>query len=694
MREIYIKSKAGLLPIGRRGENLATRVHLAEVPAEGQAVTVYVMRNGDTVAYPASQVEITDTEIVWTVTSVDTGKSGRGKVQYRFSDSVTGEVIKTEIYGFLVGLAIDTEVGPAPDPYETWLDSLTDLAGQAQVAARDAEADATRAETYAEQAEASAGAAAESAEEASQSEQEARGYLDTITEQVMPAFEQIAQRTTNSADAASNSATQAQVATERAVTAQTEAESSARQASASAESASASKTAAETARREAYEWAQSSQTYSGQSQGYASQAATSATSAGQSATAASASATSASQSAQTATAKASEASASATTATTKASEASASATAAQTARTGAETAQAASESAAQTAQAGADAVGLLREQIYNSYPNVEAEAGPIVSITDGADGIPVKSLVVGIEPVQAGSGDPSPDNVRPISGWTGCEVVRTGKNLLDVDRYGNTLPKTAAGITWSKVRDGVYHVQGTATGNSFFNISFTSPSPQDAMPCDSFAGKRLFLSFTDTQIVVGLSYFKEDGTFSQMSNGSVLPDDAVGLRAYVKVETGIVIDTDFSIQLELGSTATAYEPYQGETYSVTFPSEAGTVYGGSLDVTSGVLTVDRAMIASYAGEVLSGEWISDRDVYAEGVTPTTGAQVVYELATPITYQLTPVEVKTLLGSNSIWADTGDTSLAYRADPKLYIDEVFEDYQDDLADYADAIAALG
>ena len=139
MREIYIKSKAGLLPIGKRGENLATRVHLSEVPEEGQAVTVYVLRNGDSVAYPASTVEITDTEIIWTVTSVDTDKSGRGKVQYRFSDATTGEVIKTEIYYFIIGLALDTEVGPAPDPYETWLDSLTDLAGQVQTDARRAE---------------------------------------------------------------------------------------------------------------------------------------------------------------------------------------------------------------------------------------------------------------------------------------------------------------------------------------------------------------------------------------------------------------------------------------------------------------------------------------------------------------------------------------------------------------------------
>lgn len=132
MREIYIKSKAGLLPIGRRGENLATRVIYPGVPAEGQTVTVFVKRNGDSVAYPASEVEVTDAEIVWTVTSVDTDKQGRGRVQYRFSDAETGEVVKTDIYAFTVDKAIDTETGPVPDPYESIADRVADLVTDAE----------------------------------------------------------------------------------------------------------------------------------------------------------------------------------------------------------------------------------------------------------------------------------------------------------------------------------------------------------------------------------------------------------------------------------------------------------------------------------------------------------------------------------------------------------------------------------
>ena len=86
---------------------------------------------------------------------------------------------------------------------------------------------------------------------------------------------------------------------------------------------------------------------------------------------------------------------------------------------------------------------------------------------------------------------------------------------------------------------------------------------------------------------------------------------------------------------------------------------------------TGVLTVDKANIASYNGESVNEPWVSSMDKYVSGATPTTGAQVVYPLATPITYQLTPQEVSTLLGDNNIWADTGDVAVEYRADPTLF-----------------------
>ena len=43
-------------------------------------------------------------------------------------------------------------------------------------------------------------------------------------------------------------------------------------------------------------------------------------------------------------------------------------------------------------------------------------------------------------------------------------------------------------------------------------------------------------------------------------------------------------------------------------------------------------------------------------------------EIVYEIATPTTYQLTPAQTTMLTGSNTIWADCGDTTLTYRANP--------------------------
>lgn len=48
-------------------------------------------------------------------------------------------------------------------------------------------------------------------------------------------------------------------------------------------------------------------------------------------------------------------------------------------------------------------------------------------------------------------------------------------------------------------------------------------------------------------------------------------------------------------------------------------------------------------------------------------------QLVYELATPQTYQLTPQDVDSLLGDNNVWHDAnGNTTANYRADVTLYI----------------------
>ena len=297
-----------------------------------------------------------------------------------------------------------------------------------------------------------------------------------------------------------------------------------------------------------------------------------------------------------------------------------------------------------------DELSSLKEeytQILDSAYVTDTASGSIASFPDGADGVPVKSLKVNIEPLQSGSGDPSPDNVRPISGHTQAVVTRTGKNLFD-------------GVMEDGTIDG--NGNNAYQANRYRSKNYISVKPN----------QRYVFSKNGAKQTVNWRLYDINKTFMSGinigSNPFTVPDGCYYLRFFADD----VINVTSGLQLELGETPTAYESPNIQTVTIDLD---GTRYGGTLDVGTGVLTVDRAFIASYNGETLPSTWISDRDVYAAGTTPTTGAQVCYELAEPLTVQLTANEISTVLGQNNIWADTGDVEVEYRADTKLYIQKV-------------------
>ena len=61
-----------------------------------------------------------------------------------------------------------------------------------------------------------------------------------------------------------------------------------------------------------------------------------------------------------------------------------------------------------------------------------ATGNPLTFTTDLAR--PLKSLKANFLPIQSGTGDPSPTNIRPITGWTGLDVMH-GADQTDYDTY-------------------------------------------------------------------------------------------------------------------------------------------------------------------------------------------------------------------------------------------------------------------
>ena len=127
---------------------------------------------------------------------------------------------------------------------------------------------------------------------------------------------------------------------------------------------------------------------------------------------------------------------------------------------------------------------------------------------------------------------------------------------------------------------------------------------------------------------------------------------------------GTTYNNDISINYP--STDHDYHAYNGTTHTTTLPS---TTYGGTLDVVSGTFK-PAPYYASYNGEALEGEWVSDRDKYVAGTTPTTGAQVVNIGKVGTATQLTGQSVELLEGENHIFADSGNVTVEYGHNPTL------------------------
>lgn len=332
-------------------------------------------------------------------------------------------------------------------------------------------------------------------------------------------------------------------------------------------------------------------------------------------------------------------------------------------------------------------------------------SGDIATFPDGADGIPVKSLTATITPKQSGSGDPSPSNVRPISGWSGANITRVGRNLYD---------EAFTGI-------------GTGSTIKYFPLQVGANKTVVASTTTPLNGTSANMFFLSGNVNTGGASGTNGVSVGVPRTATADADGYVtlGYRVYSGIDP-----RSYKTQIEYGTTPTDYEPYTADTIALTFGS---TVYAGTLTYigngqykiqpTHAYKTLDgseswaaypnangyRVLINGMAsGEAQTGwaDWLptvpnltslgiefgrNDTRIYAAqantitGVTDLTSWQyylgqnnlnILYPLATlPDPIIVSGSEVRSLLGDNNIWADTGSVDVEYRADTKLYIAKV-------------------
>lgn len=287
-------------------------------------------------------------------------------------------------------------------------------------------------------------------------------------------------------------------------------------------------------------------------------------------------------------------------------------------------------------------------------------------------------------------------NICPISGYDSASYNRCGVNLWE-----------------EEVELGYYDSTGTyqSANNRLCTKNKIKVNPQNTYYCKL----PLSSSLTDNFIIC---YDKNEEFLQRLNisnSGNGFSFTAPNNCYYINVNFttlytgGTTYNHDISINYP--STITTYQPYQGQSVTLTFDN---TIYSGVIDWCNGVVTVDKSMVDlgdlnwtydnSYGGRwytTISGAKLpldnstvaniisenyqarSITDMYLNsgygiGIAQSNGytycynqsntsnpsGQLCYELATPTTIQLTPTQLKTLAGYNTIYTDVGNITLEY------------------------------
>lgn len=166
------------------------------------------------------------------------------------------------------------------------------------------------------------------------------------------------------------------------------------------------------------------------------------------------------------------------------------------------------------------------------------------------------------EPTQEGTGDPSPENVRPIKGRDSVTVERCGEALWSLDEI--ILQTFNTNISAKINMDAVNRLPRNV------KLYFSGKCSNGAL--------REIRFFDDGNKEIGIL----------RANGGVNTVLTAGNIAKVHLYAGPNENSErtcTNLQITLGSTApTAYSPYIGQTATLTLPT---TIYGGTVDAVTG-----------------------------------------------------------------------------------------------------------
>lgn len=284
-------------------------------------------------------------------------------------------------------------------------------------------------------------------------------------------------------------------------------------------------------------------------------------------------------------------------------------------------------------------IGTLKNQMQRAYPDdstigenpwsskhiIDMLCPPLEESGNPVVCYPVAGYPLGVkakwEPAQEGSGDPSPENIRPIKGRDGVMVERCGENILNPKAYTVAAKN---GITFTINDDKSVHIIGTATGRSVFRLF--SMKYKMSLPDGNYALSTITNIPSGVRVLIG-HYDKNSLAYKnnlvEIRSGDSFATaffQKVGwLDGFIEVLSGSTIDTTLYPMLVLGKTApTTYTPYIGQTNTLTLPE---TVYGGEVDAVTGKgqetwQLLNNPSSYNYYEGMAEGGWVRSEDAVA------------------------------------------------------------------------------
>ena len=311
-------------------------------------------------------------------------------------------------------------------------------------------------------------------------------------------------------------------------------------------------------------------------------------------------------------------------------------------------------------------------------------SGSIAHIEDGASEVPLKNWLVTLP--------------ASLSGYSSIVGTKSGKNLLQNLKY----QASANRVNIGQSDDGFSISLRAGT----YTLSVTSNTEVRAYYRGELDGSNTLIW----------------SAYSTSGNGTFTLSEDKDVRIWVTGQTSITASDVLTMQLEVGSSASAYTAYEAPTQYTA--SLGRTIYGGTADIVNGtghstrikktvrwgdlgnvtqLADVTRKEIVLSASEEpkytmssASTDLLNDKNlpydmtysgnfehiyiansariwVYLpNGTDANTEISVTYTLADALQtdFTFTGQEVPTRLGYNAFWSDEGDTEVTYRQDIDL------------------------